>query len=75
MRVELIRLVDEEGLSTAHAARVLGIKQTSACRIMKSYHNHHKIFERKADRLQRQEKETLPSPLTEFLPALEEEGA
>lgn len=67
-------MVDEEGLSTAHAARILGIKQTSACRIMKSYHIHHKIFERKADRLQRQEKEALPSHSTHPLhPFAEEE--
>jgi hypothetical protein len=41
-------------MSTAHAARLLGIKQTSACRIMQSYHHHHRIFEKKSDRIDRQ---------------------
>lgn len=53
MRLRLIKFVDEEKLSTAEAARIIGIKQTSACRIMKSYHYHNKIFERKADRLKK----------------------
>jgi predicted DNA-binding protein (UPF0251 family) len=54
MRLSLIKLVDEEKLSTAHAARILGIKQTSACRIMKSYHSHNRIFETKSDKMQRE---------------------
>lgn len=54
-------MVDEERMSTAQAARLLGIKQTSACRIMRSYHNHHRIFEKKADRLNRQRRDAVSS--------------
>jgi hypothetical protein len=54
VRLRLIQLVDEEQLPTAEAARILGVKQTSACRIMKSYHQHNRIFERKNDRLRRE---------------------
>lgn len=53
MRLRLIKYVDEEKMSTANAARILGIKQTSACRIMRSYHKYNTIFERKADKLKR----------------------
>ena len=41
-------------MSTAEAGRVVGIKQTSACRIINSYKKKNRIFERKADRLLRQ---------------------
>ncbi len=61
MRLELIRMVDEERMSTAQAARILGIKQTSACRIMRSFHHHHRIFEKKTDRLNRQRQEAQSS--------------
>jgi len=54
MRLELIHLVTEQNLPTAEAARFVGIKQTSACRIMASYRKHNRIFERKADRLSRE---------------------
>lgn len=41
-------------MSTAEAGRVVGIKQTSACRIINSYKKHNRIFEKKADRILRQ---------------------
>ena len=41
-------------MSTAEAGRLVGIKQTSACRIINSYKKHNRIFERKADRVTRQ---------------------
>lgn len=43
-------------MSTAEAGRLVGIKQTSACRIMNSYKKHNRIFEKKADRLERESK-------------------
>jgi hypothetical protein len=54
MRMKLIKLVEEEKMSTAEAGRIVGIKQTSACRIINSYRKHNRIFERKADRIQRE---------------------
>jgi predicted DNA-binding protein (UPF0251 family) len=51
MRIRLIKLVDEDKLSTAEAARIVGIKQTSACRIMKSYHLYRRIFERRNEKM------------------------
>lgn len=53
MRLKLIYYVKEENMSTAEAGRIIGIKQTSACRIINSYNKSNRIFERKADRLQR----------------------
>ena len=44
MRLKLIRLVEEEKLSTAEAGRIVGIKQTSACRIINSYKKYNRIF-------------------------------
>jgi hypothetical protein len=67
VRLRLIQLVDEEQLPTAEAARILGVKQTSACRIMKSYHCHNRIFERKNDRLRR-EAGLPPHPVPPQLP-------
>jgi hypothetical protein len=47
-------LVDSNKISTAEAGRKVGIKQTSACRIMKSYYKHNRIFERKDEKQARE---------------------
>lgn len=53
MRLKLIYNVNEQQMSTAHAGRLIGIKQTSASRIINTYNKNNRVFERKADRLQR----------------------
>jgi hypothetical protein len=54
-------LVDSNKLSTAEAGRKVGIKQTSACRIMKSYYKHNRIFERKDEKQAREAQSKLES--------------
>ena len=63
MRIKLISLVEDEKMSTAEAGRIVGIKQTSACRIINSYKKHNRIFEKKADRIVREKNLRSQMPL------------
>jgi predicted DNA-binding protein (UPF0251 family) len=47
MRLKLIKLVDDEGLSITKAGRIVGIKQTTACRIYNCYKKQNHIFQKK----------------------------
>ena len=54
MRIKLIELVLEKNISTAKAGRIVGIKQTTACRIINNYTKKNRVFEKKTDKKKRQ---------------------
>jgi hypothetical protein len=53
MRLKLIDMVINEQMTTAGAAKIIGIKQTSACRIVHNYFKYNRVFEKKDDKVAR----------------------